>query len=351
VRFLVFRPGPGFSVQDVAAGWGEALRAAGQHVVEYNTDDRLLFFSHALMPTEEAGQFRRALRSMDEIVEQTVDGIYGCVMKTRPHVLIVVSGFFTPPQMLEVIRAAGVKVVIVHTEAPYEDERQLAIAAHADFNIINDPTNLERFQDVAPTEYFPHAYRPTVHHPGDPLPELACDLAFVGTGFPSRVEFLERMDLAGLDVILAGNWALFGDPDRYPNGHPLAQHVIHAGLEDCLDNDKTADLYRAARVGLNLYRREAKENDTADGWAMGPREVEMAACGLPFVRDPRPESDELFGGILPSFSCPEEAAEQIRWLLAHQGIREVAAEKARAAIAERTFDNHAARLLRLLEKE
>jgi spore maturation protein CgeB len=344
LRFLVFRPGPGFSVQDVAAGWGEALRSAGQHVVEYNTDDRLVFFSHALMPTEEAGKFRRALRSMDQIVEQTVDGIYGCVMKTRPHVLIVVSGFFTPPQMLEVIRAAGVKVVVIHTESPYEDERQLAIAAHADLNIINDPTNLERFQAVAPTEFFPHAYRPTVHHPGDPVPELACDLAFVGTGFPSRVEFLERMDLVGLDVVLAGNWSLL-------DGNPLAQHVIHAGLEDCLDNDKTADLYRSARVGLNLYRREAHERDRAEGWACGPREIEMAAVGLPFVRDPRPESDELFGDILPSFTCPEEASEQIRWLLAHDGIREVAAEKARSAIAERTFDNHAARLLRLLEKE
>lgn len=358
LRFVVFRPGPGFSVHDVATGWAEALRNLGQHVVEYNTDDRLAVFGQGLLPVEPDGQapdmlqvpaeasitVKRMFSTAEEIVEAAVDGIYGCVMKTRPHVLLVVSGFFTPPQMLEVIRAAGVKVIIVHTESPYEDERQLAIAEHADFNLINDPTNLARFHEVAPTEYAWHAYRPTVHHPGDPLPELACDLSFVGTGFPSRVEFLKQLDLDGLDVKLAGNWALARDT-------PLEKYVLHEGLEDCFDNARAADLYRSSRVGLNLYRREAHERDKADGWACGPREIEMAACGLPFVRDPRPESDELFGGILPDFSCAEEASEKIRWLLTHPGIREVAAEKARAAIADRTFDAHAARLLRLLEKE
>jgi len=344
MRIVVFRPGPGFSVQDVAVGWAEALRAAGQNVVEFNTDDRLSLWGNAFVPvgSPEEGKFRRALSTTEDVLEMAVDGIYGCVMKTRPHVLLVVSGFFTPPQMLEVIRAAGVKVVIVHTESPYEDERQLAIAAHADLNLVNDPTGLDAFRQLGPAEYFPHAYRPTVHHPGDVDPVYACDLSFVGTGFPSRVEWLSRMDLDGLDVKLAGTWVL-------ARGTSLERYVLH-DLDDCFDNTLTADLYRSSRVGMNLYRREAHEHDTAEGWAMGPREVEMAACGLPFVRDPRPESDELFGGILPAFSTPEEASEQIRWLLAHDGIRQVAADKARSAIADRTFDAHAARLLRLLEK-
>lgn len=341
MRFVVFRPGPGFSVQDVAVGWAEGLRAAGQHVVEYNTDDRLVFFGNALLPTEEEGKYRRALQTTEQMLELAVDGIYGCVMKTRPHVVLVVSGFFTPPQMLEVLRAAGVRVVIVHTESPYEDQRQLAIAAHADLNLVNDPTNLEAFRALGPAEYMPHAYRPSVHHPGSVDPVLACDFSFVGTGFPSRVTFLNKMDLAGLDVKLAGTWVLARDT-------PLEKYVLH-DLDDCFDNTLTADLYRSSRVGMNLYRREAHENDSAQGWACGPREIEMAACGLPFVRDARPESDELFGGILPAFESPEEASEQIRWLLAHEGIRQTAADKARAAIQDRTFDQHAARLLRLLD--
>jgi spore maturation protein CgeB len=101
---------------------------------------------------------------------------------------------------------------------------------------------------------------------------------------------------------------------------------------------------------LNLYRREAHAADKADGWSMGPREVEMAACGLFFLRDPRPEGDEVLD-MLPTFATPEDASEQLRWYLGHDGEREAAARKAREAIQDRTFDNHAARLLRLLEGE
>jgi spore maturation protein CgeB len=355
LRFLVAQPGPGYSVADVHEGWVEALRALGHDVFEFNLDDRLAFYSlvelkigsisadcpHCGQPVGQ-GNYKKAL-STKGATELATNGLYAALMKVRPHVLLVISAFFTPPELLEIARAAGVTVVVIHTESPYEDQRQYAIAAHADLNLINDPTNLDHFRSLAPTEYFPHAYRPTVHHPGDPLPELVCDLAFVGTGFPSRIEFFERMGLDDeLDVILAGNWALL---DR----HPLAARVPH-GLDDCLDNDRAADLYRSAKVGINLYRREAAEHDSAEGWACGPREIEMAACGLFFLRDPRPESDELFP-MLPSFTSPEEASDLLRWWLDHPEDRRAAADKARQAIADRTFDRHAARLLRLLERE
>jgi hypothetical protein len=77
----------------------------------------------------------------------------------------------------------------------------------------------------------------------------------------------------------------------------------------------------------------------------------MAACGLFFARDPRPESDELFGGILPSFGSPEEASDLIRWWLARDGLREKRAAQAREAIAGRTFTEHAKKLLRLLDRQ
>ena len=142
----------------------------------------------------------------------------------------------------------------------------------------------------------PHAYRPLVHHPGPVDPVMACDLAFVGTGFPSRVEFLEAMDLDGLDVLLAGAWAWL------PDSSPLRRMVAH-DLGECIDNTQTASIYRSAMTGINLYRREADDGDHADGVSCGPREIEMAACGLWFARDPRPESDDLFP-MLPSFTGP-----------------------------------------------
>jgi spore maturation protein CgeB len=338
VRFLACEPGPNFSVADVFNGWVEALRELGQEVVEYPFSATLTFYGEVLLPAGE-GAFRKALDA-DQATEMAVDRLCAALYKTRPDVLLVVSGFFLPPALLKTARMYGTKVVILHTESPYEDQRQLELARDADLNLINDPTNLDRFRELGPAEYIPHAYRPALHSPGPADPALASDLAFVGTGYASRIDFLHRMDLTGLDVLLAGNWQQLAEDD------PLAALVAHP-LAECLDNAQTVEVYRSAQVGLNLYRREAERPDQIRGWAMGPREVEMAATGLFFLRDPRAEGDQVLD-MLPAFASPGDASEQLRWWLARPIECQELALKARSAIADRTFSNHAAAVLRLL---
>lgn len=325
---------------DVHNGWREALTELGQQVIGYNLDDRLSFYDHALLPTDAEGVFRKALEP-DAVVQLAVNGLYAALYKCRPDVLMVISGFFLPTELYDLARATGTRVVLVHTECPYEDDRQLEAAGHVDLNLVNDPAGIEAFAALAPTRYIPHAYRPSVHCPGEPVPELVCDLGFVGTGYPSRVEFFEAMDLTGLDVLLAGNWQALREDS------PLRSFVGHNPAE-CVDNAEAVKLYRSARVGINIYRREATPG-TLPGQAMGPREVEMAACGGFFLRDPRPEGDEVLG-MLPTFTGPVEASELLRWYLAHPDQREALSTKAREAVADRTFTNHAAALLRLLDK-
>jgi spore maturation protein CgeB len=218
----------------------------------------------------------------------------------------------------------------------------------ADLNLLNDPANLEAFRQLGPAEYMPHAYRPSLHKPrtGPRDPAKASDLCFIGTAFKSRIEFFEAMDLTGIDVLLGGNdWGSIA-PES-----PLIPFIgSGAGNPDCVDNEQAVTLYQHAKAGINFYRREAEESWTGHGIAMGPREVEMAATGLFFLRDPRPESDEVFGGILPSFTSPAEASEKLRYYLAHDREREELAAKARQAIADRTFEANARRFLRLAEK-
>jgi spore maturation protein CgeB len=190
-----------------------------------------------------------------------------------------------------------------------------------------------------------------VHYPrpaGKPVDkDLAADLAFIGTGFASRVDFFERMNLDGLDVLLGGCWPLAAKS-------PLRRYMGH-DIEDCVPNTETAEVYRNARCGINFYRREYDDADAAGGsaaavpWAMGPREVEQAACGMFYLRDPRAEGDAVLD-MLPTFSGPEEAGDKLRWWLAHDSDRAEAALKAREAIADRTFTSNAKRLLKLLER-
>lgn len=217
----------------------------------------------------------------------------------------------------------------------------------ADLNLLNDPTNLDKFRRYTEADYIAHAYRPELHHPrtGPLNPELNADLAFIGTAFESRIKFFHEMDLAGLDVLLGGNnWGGIEEDS------PLAPFVgTGLGNPDCVNNDEAAEVYRHAKMGLNLYRQETEDGGSAEGWSMGPREVEMAASALPFLRDPRGEGDELFKGILPAFDGPGDASEKLRWWLKHDALREEAGRKAREVIADRTFENNAKWFLKRVE--
>lgn len=361
MRWLVVHPGPQFSVHDVYAGWVEALRALGEDVLEFNLDKRIQVYDAALLETGTLGEgghpeVRKAF-TREQALAAAVQGITSACYTWWPHVVLGVSAFFLPVWYLDVMRDRGHKVVLLHTESPYQDDEQLKRAEHADLNLLNDPVNIGAYRQFGPAEYMPHAYRPHVHRPGPAEPRLKSDFAFVGTGFRSRMEFFEAMNLDGLDVLLAGAWPDL--PEDSPlrkllaDGDRLNDPVTETGRADsavqCTDNEETAAIYRSARAGLNLYRKEGEDSWDGGAWAIGPREVEMAATGLFFLRDPRPESDELFP-VLPSFAGPEDASGQLRWWLAHDREREKAAAAARAAVADRTFENHARRLLQLLDK-
>lgn len=339
MRILAVRPGPAFSVQDVHDGWVAGLREAGVEVADYNHDDRLSFYSRAAV--ELAGGGYREAFNPEQAMRMSMNSLHAVCYQYGPDVLLLTSAFYALAHHLDVIRARGTRIVILFTESPYQDDDQIRRAAHADLALINDPTNLDRFREVVPTHYFPHAYRPDRHFPQRGQWEHTSDFCFVGTGYPSRIEFLETVDWAGIDVALAGNWQGLGEAS------PLRKYLAH-DVEDCCDNAQTAHLYAATKASANLYRREANRPELAAGWAMGPREVELAAMGTFFLRDPRPEGDRVLP-MLPTFADPGDFGEQLRWWLARDDQRTEAGRLAREAVADRTFVNHARQLLRLLD--
>jgi spore maturation protein CgeB len=340
VRVLLVEAGPHFSVADVGTGWAEGLQSIGCQVATFNLADRLGFYSSAVRQATDG----ELVRMVDEAgaCRLASKGIQASCFEWWPAVVVIVSCFYIPLDIIDVIRSRGIKVVILHTESPYEDDRQLERAARVDLNVLNDPTNLDRFAAVAPTTYLGHAYRPTVHRPGPANPALASDFAFVGTGYESRIRFLESVEWTGIDVALGGNWQQLAEESS------LRKFVAH-DLEHCVENTEAVDLYRSAKASANLYRREAERPELAEGWAMGPREVELAATGTFFLREPRGEGDDVLS-MVPTFEGSEDFEAQLRWYLAHDDERQAVADQARAAIAGHTFAASAAHLLRLLDE-
>lgn len=347
MRWLLIHPGPSWSVADVFNGWSEALTGLGETVEEYPLDAALRFYNNALAETGEilpcgCREVRKYL-DREQASRLAIDPILAAANRFWPDVILCTSAFFMQPWLLEILRARGHKIVMLMTESPYQDDFQLKVAQYADLTLLNDPANIDAYREIGPAEYVPHAYREKIHYPAAPGTVPEHDLAFVGTGFPSRVRFFSGMDLAGLNVRLSGLWM------DLPGDSPLRDWTA-IEADDCVDNHETARIYRSARTGINVYRTEAEDTHAGEGWACGPREIEMAACGLWFARESRPESDELFP-VLPAYSSPAEASDLIRWAIAHPGERAAAAAKARAAVEGRTFTEHARKLLRLLDRQ
>ena len=337
MRALVVNPGPNFSVADVARGWARGLADLGVDVRTFELDKLLDYFAYAY--TDRNGEIVKA-HTETEAIQLAAGQIKAACYDWWPDLVLVVSGFFMYPQLIDIMRDRHRHVVLLCTESPYEDEAQLQKAAWYDGVVLNDPTNLDAFAEVCdgPALYAPHAYDPAVHYRA-PAKRHA-DVSWIGTCYPSRAAFLEQVDWSGLDVSFGGN---FKDAPE-----SLLRFVGHEP-EDCVDNDVTAEVYRGSLASFNIYRAETNGqlSDSADGWAMGPREVEMARCGLWFARQSRPESDEVFP-MLPTFSDPQELGDQLRWAIANPEARMMAVERAFAAVEGRTFPNNARALLQAL---
>src|SRR5438270_10608673 len=116
MRVLAVEPGPQFSVADVHRGWVKGLREIGCEVVSLNFSDRLGFYEMAGWP-DETGEFRKALEP-EAAVRVAAKGIEVACYEFWPDVVLITSGFYVPPDCMDLMRARGHKVVMLHTEEP-----------------------------------------------------------------------------------------------------------------------------------------------------------------------------------------------------------------------------------------
>ncbi len=339
MRVLVVEPGADTSVADVCSGYVKGLRALGCEVATYNLADRLVFFGNLLWEGEKL--------PTEQVIEHAALGIHSKIWEWWPDLIVVISGFYVMPITWKILKTRPHKTAVIFTESPYEDDRQINLVEQAepDIVILNDPKHIKTFQQAHPAvEYLPHCYDPDVHYPGAGPRDL--DFSFVGTAYPSRIALLEKVDWSQLNALLAGHWA------GVDSEHPLFP-LLRDGPNQAILNTVAADIYRRSKMSANIYRgkgpTEANAPELQEGWAVGPREIELAACRTPFLREPRGESDELFP-MLPTFEGPDDFAEKLHWFLKNDSARESAAEAARLSIQDRTFDRNARRLLQLVER-
>lgn len=335
MKILLVHPGASWSTADVCDGLQAGLVHHGVELVLYRLDARINH-SHRWLYSA----WRRAKKTQPTIERPTEAdvfyqaGIGALEMALRHQVdaVLVVSAMFLHPDVIILMKRAGLKVVVLFTESPY-DRQELNIAKLVDGCWTNERTAVSAFTAVQPCSgYLPHAWHPERHmagpQPGDDA-VASHDVVFVGSGFHERVTWLMEIDWTGIDLGLYGSWEILGS--RHPLRKALRGSIV--------DNETTAALYRRAKIGLNLYR-------TSQGWgknapaivhaeSLNPRAYELARCGAFHLSTHRAEVTEVFGDLVPTFETAAEASALIRrWLEDAEGRARVQASlPARVAAA------------------
>lgn len=352
MKILLLHPGASWSTADVADGLRYGLLHHGVQVVDYRLDARIPRAAKWL------GGAWKAARKTDPAIEKpnTADVFYQAgigalemALRHKVDVVLVVSGMFLHPDVLVMMKRAGLRTTVLFTESPY-DPQELTLAGLHDDGVrvvdgcwTNERSAVATFRAVHPSSgYLPHGWHPARHQAyaqaSDPQVP-AHDVVFVGSAFQERIEWLSAIDWTGIDLGLYGMWA------PLTKHHRLAQYVKSTPI----DNTMTAALYRRAHIGLNLYR-------TSQGWgksapqithaeSLNPRAYELAACGAFHISSYRAEVAEVFGGLVPTVRHPAEVAPLLRsWLADPDGRARVAAQLP-ACVAEMSWVDRSARVI------
>lgn len=345
LRLMLAHPGASWATADVFWGLFHGLKYHDVDVIPYRLDQRY--------PASRSSLYWlwRTKKKADPTLEppNAADISYhACIgaleMALRHHVdvVLVVSAMLFHPDVLLMMKQAGLRVVVLFTESPYDHASEMRVAQMVDGGWTNERSVLPEFRKVNPRfGYLRHGWNPMVHRTDLPIDESvpAHDVVFVGTAFRERVRWFNSINWTGINLGLYGSWEkarLNTQVRKCMRGGPI-------------DNARAVLLYRRAKIGLNLYR-------TSQGWgpdvpaiahadSINPRAYELAACGTFMLSDVRSESTEVFGDLVPMFRSPIEAAALMRRWLADDAGRARVTAALPACVAEASWIHRTATVL------
>jgi spore maturation protein CgeB len=346
LRVLLVHPGASWSTADVYDGLFYGLRQHGVIVDQYRLDTRIGASQKALFAL-----WRMKKKRDPELTKpNTADLMYHAgigalemALRKQVDVVIIVSAMLLHPDVILMMKRAGLRVTVLFTESPYDHEKEMLIAGMVDGCWTHERSSVADFRTVnANTGYLPHAWHPLKHFLSDRESDDDLsnhDVVFVGSGFSERVAWFNAIDWTGIDLGLYGSWKALG----------LKAQVRACIKGDQITNESAASLYRRAKIGLNLYRTSKGFGRTAakitHAESLSPRAYELAACGSFHLSEYRAEVKEVFGENVPTFSTPHEAAALIRLWLTLPEERARVASQLPACVAEASWVDRAKTVL------
>lgn len=371
------------STRDVFMGVLKGLTQVGARVNSYDVFPLGEFFANFIAWFKAEKITVNMLREIPSPMLLAYQAVFIAAHHYEVDMVVFVSPQYLPMDIPRMLKKDGFKVVGIFTENPYEDHIDAAQKAEFFTTCFVSDLNSEAYwRPFNPnTFYLPHSYDPDKHFPWWDAPEGKKrhdihnghqHVTYVGSGFVRRQRYLEAVDWTGIDLRLYGYWPFLmpsrhpDDTVRGPDGNEVNRDEYFADLiprepsplapytrASMIDNAFTARIYRGSSIGINIHRTERWNNnadviiDPGEAYSMGPRAVELAACGLFQIADFRQEIVDVFGDSVPIHSSPDELGRLIRKYLADPVSRDALARQQHEAIKGRTFANSMRRALEL----
>lgn len=260
------------------------------------------------------------------------------VAATRPDVFFVYgSNWILSPAALNRIRELGSTVAIWEGNLSILDPERSACLPEYDVFFTGDSYLEPLLGRVA---QMPHVYMvgekaaPDIFKPheftGDERDEFAAEVSFLGSSYPERNQFFERLAGLGTEVRLWGK------------GWESSPRLTDLAVKRRVDTIHKSRIYGASTVNLDLHAGHQQIN------GISSRVFEVLCCGGFVLSEYRKDLELFFdiGREIDVFSSPEEAREKIGYYLGHAEERSEMARRGREkVVSELTISHAASRML------
>lgn len=282
------------------------------------------------------------------LVRSFNDAVIGAAKRMRPDVFFVVKGTWIEADTLRQLKGAGTACYCVYPDVSFMTHGPYLPAALPSYDWIFTTKSfgvgdLRRELGVRHASYLPNACDPWVHQPrrrsDRAMARFGCQVAFVGSHSPHKVELLEALVRARPAVSLRiwGNgW------ERLAHRSPLR---THASMEP-VTGVAYSEALSCADVALGLLSEVVAGASSGD--LITTRTFEIPACGVAMLHERTPDLLELFEEDTTCFCFdgPHELIAQVDRLLSHAELRtRVAAQGLSHVRSHHTWDHRVRTIL------
>jgi spore maturation protein CgeB len=340
------RPPRVIVVGPIYGGSLETARSTARAVRGLGADTRFLDFSSFAAGWDALARFQVPPAGRAALQARYADVLGEAVLHEaaawRPDLVLALAQAPLNVGVLDQLRQAGIRTAFWFVEnfrvLPYW--RQVAPAYDVFFAIQREPfLSLLREAGARRAVYLPTACDRSRHMrvqlTAEERDRFHADVSFAGAPYLNR----RRLLLAVTDF----------SPRLWGEGWDkteLARYAADAGRRFTLP--EMVRVFSGTRVNLNIHSAAHVDTLDPDPDYINPRTFEIAACGAFQLVDQRgPLGDVFTSDEVVSFTSVAELRDQIAYYLAHDEQRREIAERARRrALAEHTFENRVATILR-----